>query len=514
MTELDIEAAGGPLRLAVAPGEPLTRAIWLSGQVEPVPLCNGLGLCGRCRCRFLEAAPGPLPREREFFTPEELAAGWRLACCHTVPATAKLRLELPLSSPAARVEIRRQPAPLAAVLGYDLGTTSIQWQAMADSGDILAQGGQCNPQAGAGADVISRLGLAMREAGLRSLANLARSAFDATLERLAAANLVIARACIAANSAMTCILLQKTLAGLAKAPYALPYAGNETIAWPLASGKTLPVYIPPLPAPFVGGDIVAGLAWLLEQNCPRPFLLLDLGTNAELALLTGDNRLVLGSAPLGPAMEGIGPQCGQAVGPGVITAFNIGPAGLEPAFFGGQGPACGIGATGYLSLLARLLALGLMDCKGKFQKPAMPLARKLAAGLSKGRFNLPQGQFLTARDVEQLLKVKAALAVALARVLAAGGLGPHDLARLYLAGALGQFANLDDLLALGFLPRALRDSTVAIGNASLLGATLLGRNPDRGQALASLCKQALIVDMANDSHFLPDYLAAMSWGPA
>ena len=88
-----------------------------------------------------------------------------------------------------------------------------------------------------------------------------------------------------------------------------------------------PIYIPPLPAPFVGGDVSAGLAALLEADIPRPFVLADLGTNGELALVTEAGDLWLTSVPLGPALEGIGTECGQLGGPGVVTGFMLTPMG-------------------------------------------------------------------------------------------------------------------------------------------------------------------------------------------
>ena len=92
----DPAAGVRPLELEAAPGVPLSQAVWLSGLVPPLPLCGGLGRCGRCRLRFRRAAPPPLPAESAVFTPEELAVGWRLACRHTVPeAGGDLELELP-----------------------------------------------------------------------------------------------------------------------------------------------------------------------------------------------------------------------------------------------------------------------------------------------------------------------------------------------------------------------------------------------------------------------------------
>ena len=128
---------------------------------------------------------------------------------------------------------------------------------------------------------------------------------------------------------MTDIFLNRDVEGLCAAPYRLARSGDETVTLP----DLPPVYIPPLPAPFVGGDISAGLAALLDANIPRPFVLADLGTNGELALVTEAGGLWLTSVPLGPALEGIGPECGQLAGPGVITGFALAPSGVAARFY-------------------------------------------------------------------------------------------------------------------------------------------------------------------------------------
>lgn len=514
MPELEINFAGQIQRFSVALGLGLSRAIWLSGKIPPVPLCNGLGLCGRCRCRFLTCPPKPVAVEETFFSVEELNLGWRLACRHTTPNTGTLALELPLQEEAKSFAITAPVSAASVFVGYDLGTTSIQWQAVAASGEIVAAGREWNPQGGAGADIISRLGVANTPGGLAQLSGLARQAFAATVMELQTAGYAVQRCCVAANSAMSCIFLQKNISGFLAAPYVLDYGGNELLDFALPNGGSVALYFPPLAAPFVGGDLTAGLCYLLQSNCEKPFLLLDLGTNAELALATCDGRLILASAPLGPAMEGIGPACGQAVGPGVITAFNVGPLGFDPVIYDDKKPVIGIGATGYLSLLAHMYNWGIMDAAGKFTESAIPLGRKLAASLADNRLNLPEGQFLTARDVEMLLKVKAALNVAIAAVLAAAGLAVQDLAKLCLAGALGFYANIGDLLGLGFVPAQSRGKIEIVGNTSLAGACLLARQPQLGEQLATLCKAAEVVDLTNDAKFLPAYLAAMRWGQA
>lgn len=56
--------------------------------------CSGNGTCGKCRVRFLKDAPLPTAGERVLLSAEELRAGVRLACRHTVRADLELALEM------------------------------------------------------------------------------------------------------------------------------------------------------------------------------------------------------------------------------------------------------------------------------------------------------------------------------------------------------------------------------------------------------------------------------------
>ena len=187
--------------------------------------------------------------------------------------------------------------------------------------------------------------------------------------------------------------------------------------------------------------------------------------------------------------------------------------------------ARGISATGYLSLLSLLLRAGVLRDDGQFvANPAMPLAKKLAAGLelpepggkncgkSGARLRLPHGLWLAAADVEELLKVKAAFALALTTLLQAADLPATKLATLCLAGTLGEYVNLDDLETVGFVPSVLSHRIRAVGNTSLDGAALLALDCDRAAALSRMCRHAVVISLVDQPNFHTEYLRHMRFG--
>lgn len=510
------------------PGAQLSRSLWLSGKLEPVPLCGGLGRCGRCRVRFTGWAPEPLDEERSILGEDLLKLGWRLSCRCRIPdgddVPEVVELEVPVPEGGRSSEERRTAGVCPDVaqgpfrLAVDLGTTSVAWRLLARDGRVLDEGGCLNPQAGAGADVVSRVAVASTPEGMTVLSRAVRDLFSRLVDR---AGGEVEEMVLAANTAMTEIFLEKDVSGLARAPYSRSVEGDAVF---YVEGLP-PVYVPPQPAPFVGGDITAGLAFLEAEGTPKPYVLADLGTNGEIALVT-DRELILTSVPLGPALEGIGLECGALAGPDVLTEFTVGAAGLAGRTASGvplsDGAVFrGIGATGYLSLVALLRGCGVMTVDGQFadkDSVRVPLAARLAARVDREadipRFVVAPGLWMSLRDVEEILKVKAAFAVALESLLEAGGLDAAKLRRLVLAGALGGHVQPRVLEALGFVPGGTGRALQAVGNSALAGAVLLARETGARERLADLCGRARLLQPALESDFHERYVRAMHFQPA
>lgn len=509
------------------PGRTLAQAIFLfrdgkgAGLWDGVPLCAGLGRCGLCRVRFLSAAPEARAEELARLGGEAVSQGWRLSCLH--PAQA-CEIELPepgRSAPPRRTPLTtvRPSRPLA--LAVDLGTTSIHWLALERSLP-LSKGQGLNPQMGLGSEIMARLAHAQKPGGAETLRALALDRLRALVDEAGALHgQPVERLCVAGNSAMTYLLLGLDARSIARAPYHLDYAGGDERQ---LAPDLPPALIPPLLAPFVGGDLSAGMAALHFGPAgppDYPFLLADLGTNGEFVLALSPTEHLLASVPMGPALEGVGLRHGRTAGPGAVHAFTLTPAGLVPQYIEQapkSGRDAGITGVGYLSLAAALLRAGALDETGRFVVPATPLGRRLMSGLTRtggeGALPLPGGpaglaMTLPASDVEELVKVKAAFNLALSRLLAESGLAPPALRSVHLAGAMGEHVDAGDLAALGFLPEVLAGRLKRAGNTSLAGARLLLTRPDAWDWALALPGKCRALDLAADSGFGAQYVERM-----
>ncbi|WP_147822108.1 ASKHA domain-containing protein [Salidesulfovibrio onnuriiensis] len=512
MTQVSIHIHDGTqLNVPPMPELSLGQLIFLQGLWQDVPLCSGLGKCGLCRILFLSAPPEPRKEELKKLSDDEIAKGWRLACLH--PATAcTIGLPEPLRTQrSAHVQKARGGDYTLAV---DLGTTSIHWSVLVGD-EVVVSGNRLNPQVGLGSEIMTRLSFAATREGARILRKLVLDAIDMLI---AGMDINIQGKCVglavSGNPAMTYLLLGLETDGLASAPYALSYAGGDlrTLA------DNMPqAYIPPLLAPFVGADLSAGLAALHFSETPpeHPYLLADLGTNGEFILALSEDEYLCASVPMGPALEGVGLSAGRTASPGAISGFAHSPAGIAPRRIPGEsGPARqGMTGTAYLSLAALLRSEGVLDESGLYQSGSTPQAHKLARRISRQNgepaFEVLPGLHMPASDVEEILKVKAAFNLALSRLLAEAGIAPSGLRTLYLAGALGEHVNLDDLEALGFLNTELKYKTVKAGNTSLRGTQALLTVPGARDWVAALPGRTRVLDLAGDGSFGAQYMERM-----
>ncbi|MFW5735440.1 MAG: ASKHA domain-containing protein, partial [Oceanidesulfovibrio sp.] len=477
-------------------------------------------------------APEPQPFERDVLTQDNMESGWRLACRHAVssiPDGAVLHVGA-VDSRIWRKEFHaaRLEGPASLCLAVDLGTTSLHWAAMLEE-MCVAYGSELNPQLGAGSEVMSRIGYALDPQGGHELQGLVARRLEALAQSISSSlgsDARIDSLCLVGNAAMVAIALGKSVEGLSRAPYRLDFTGD-------AKGRlsdALPdCYVPAQIGPFVGADAAAGLVPLLRSKTPRPFLLADLGTNGEFILVRehdGQDEIFATSVALGPALEGIGLTHGAMAGADVVTRFDLGPMGLVAMDTEGRTlqTAAGISGTGYLSLVHTLLRSGVLGQDGRFatdELAATPLVRRLLDALEvrAGRrvLRLPivykngRRMHLDPRDIEELLKVKAAFHVAFDALVQAAGIAAGDIASVQLAGALGAHVRHADLEGLGFVTPGMVPRLHPAGNLALEGAKLLCYDTTSRALLAGLARDALVLDLAADPGFHASFAAAMTF---
>jgi len=521
------------LALARASGVPMEAA------------CGGQGSCRSCSVRIAQGpAPAPTATDLKNFSPEELAAGWRQACqarpvgpCSVqVPAKAshhaasagqegglaQVPIKAPVLNPTGQPGFWRRgrhtvgpvPAEHALGLAVDLGTTNLA-AALVDmvTGKVLAAESRLNPQVRFGADVISRLMYAMQgpEAALEL-----QSAAVATINELAAALTrgqaqSIAELTVVGNTVMQHFLLGLPVASLTKAPYApatLDRVDLEAAGLGLELAPGARIYCPPNIAGFVGGDHVAALTELLAVAPEGRWLMLDIGTNTEIAL-GAQGRITSVSCASGPAFEGGKLTCGMRAAPGAVQTLAFNGTGLTLTTIDDQ-PACGICGSGVIATMAALRNAGVTDARGRLAL-GRPEIRERGGTRELVLADEPDGSTLpvvfTQQDVRNVQLAKAAIRTGLDLLLAHAGLAEEAIDLLIVAGAFGKFIDLEDAITIGLLPRLPASRMMQVGNAAAGGAKrMLVCNAARAEA-EGIARRVSYLELAAHPGFQRAFIA-------
>lgn len=391
-------------------------------------------------------------------------------------------------------------------LAVDVGTTTLVMELVdVDSGRTLDLEAALNSQSRRGADVISRLTFALEEdKNADELRELILESLNQMSRRLLHRNRVslgsVYEAVISGNTAMGHLLLGVPVDSLAAAPYqaaysSLPYLDAREVGLDIhPCGK---VYFAPHIKSFVGGDISSGLLAAKLTDRPGNHVFIDLGTNGEIVLKTGED-LVATSTAAGPAFEGMTISCGMPALPGAI--FRAEDSGsLQVAAIGGEA-ARGVCGTGLIDLVSLYLARGEIAPGGAIRNAEKKLP--VAPGIS-----------LTQDDIRQVQLACAAIKSGIRLMLKAGGLSVENLDGIVVAGAFGSYLNIANSFRIGLLPRMDAERVLFVGNSSLAGARLLLVAREARREAEALVRGIRYFSLASDPEFQDQFIRALEFSP-
>ncbi|MDA8263808.1 MAG: ASKHA domain-containing protein [Actinomycetota bacterium] len=405
-------------------------------------------------------------------------------------------------------------------IAFDLGTTTVV-ATLLDlvTGTPVAVASKLNPQQTFGADVITRIStIMMDERALERLTGLAHGALDELARDVCREGGVdpaeVYEVAVAGNATMTHILLGIDPEPLGMAPFVM-----TARKWPEVLASDVGVRIHPraravvFPAlgAYVGGDIISGLLASGMDRDPRTRLFIDIGTNCEIVLASGE-RILATAAPAGPAFEGAAIRCGMRASTGAIEGVRISPDALELRVIGDAEPI-GICGSGLVDAVAELVACGLVDRSGRFvaEEVAARIAPGVAARLTTvgaervfvlhWRGEASSSIYLSQRDVRELQFAKAAIATGWNLLLEDAGIVPGDVQQVLLAGSFGSYLSPANAVRLGLVPKLPVLRVVSAGNVAGEGAKMaLLSIRERAGAMA-LLEEVKYVELSDRADF-------------
>jgi len=384
------------------------------------------------------------------------------------------------------------------VAAVDIGTTTLAVYLLdLAAGRQLAVAAGANPQAAFGADVISRISAVIDSpAALGELQRLVAGGIQRLLSDAARRAGVDAadvyEIAVVGNACMLQLLAGVDPRHLAASPYVPGF--NELVVVP-ASELGLSSFNPAARAcllpgigGYVGADIVADILVTRLHRLPGTRLLIDVGTNGEMAL-AHNGRVVTCATAAGPAFEGAHIECGMRAAAGAIDHVSL-DGEFRASVIGSAVPA-GLCGSGLLDAVAAMVRAGVVERSGRL-RPATDLAAALSERLvnrdGSTAFVLagePGGPvYVSQRDVRQLQMAKGAMRAGINILLKECGLAYHNLDEVLLAGAFGSYLSPESALAIGLLPPVPRRTIRAVGNAAGEGARLAAFSlPARDEAV-------------------------------
>ena len=492
-------------------------------SVNVPAFCGGTGKCGKCRVQISEAGSDAcLPvsaAEEKVFTAEQLKKGWRLACMQEartgmtvlVPEEENMQIETGFWQAAEGRPVGEEGTsssensgnpdsgtmPQKPVIAVDIGTTTLA-AALVDAadGNVVRTASGINRQRRWGADVISRIDASNKGNGAllqESIQKDLRDLKEQLLQGVEIGNKAKEEipSIIAGNTTMEHLLLGYSCETLGVAPYdpvdiSLQYRGDMTILPGIST--------------YVGADIVSGIIACGMDEKEEISLLVDLGTNGEMAI-GNRNRILATSTAAGPAFEGGNISCGTAGIPGAIDTVTIDEDGnAAVTTIAGEAPK-GLCGTGVLEVVYELLKTELLDETGllddDYFDDGYPLAEKVV---------------FTQQDVREVQLAKAAVRAGIETLTEIYGIEPEEIAHLYLAGGFGKKINVEKAAGIGLLPEELVEKTVAVGNSSLAGAVLFAADPAMKERFVRVAGQSEEVKLAETKAFTEHYMNAMFFG--
>lgn len=425
------------------------------------------------------------------------------------------------------------------IIAVDLGTTTIAMQLVEmDTGSVIDTYCEMNPQRRYGADVLSRI-QASCEGNRETLQESAEEVLKRGVERFRDQTATIRCMCIAGNTTMEHLLMGYDVSSLGSSPFTPVQIGLQEYTHPEWDFK---VWLVPGISAFVGGDIAAGLyacgmlANDLQGQCAvrqeyadqpeqvdplkpdgqdKITLLIDLGTNGEMAVTDGMHMIVTATAA-GPAFEG--------------------------------GANAGIVGSDMIACTAGLLRQGILDETGLLAEPYFSegvsirskdtiknSSDKMQCGQEHTNYIFEAGRsesslYITQKDIRSLQMAKAAVRAGVEVLIKQLEkkkaeksqkneiqLDGRQIERVYLAGGFGYYLDVEAAFRIGLLPEHMRGHVQAVGNSSLMGAYRIGRDLWQHKidkrTLEESISSIISINLAKQEEFENLYIRYMNLSP-
>lgn len=425
-------------------------------------LCGGEKRCGKCKVKLLEGrVTGDTPDEN----------GKVRACCAVPLTDITIACDKELFPLGAEVLALNPNAStnftgtlLRAAVAVDIGTTTVSAQLVnLDTAQVIDTISQLNDQRVFGADVMSRINSA-KKTGTRELFSLINRQTEKILktfiERFNIAK--IEKLSVSGNTVMLHLFLNTDPCGMGKLPFTPVFLEEKILKGQTLCLSAETVLVLPSVSAFIGADIACAFASLDILDKDGPSFYIDLGTNAEMALINSGNVLC----------------CSAAAGPAFESAYNS------------------LKGCALIDAVCEMLTKGIIDETGLFNKPHKD-------------FSTGSGIYITAKDIRNFQLAKSAILSGIKILLKKENLAASDIKNVFIAGGFGFFLNKQNAVTTGLLPNEFLDKIFLCANMSLKGALESLSDDNFTEKCKKIIEKCKVIDLACEPSFIDEFASNM-----
>jgi len=409
-------------------------------------------------------------------------------------------------------------------VAVDIWTTTVAvYLVDLTSGKAVATDTAFNAQMSYGEDIISRIIYSQKGDGLRQLNQLVVKTINELITGLARGAGIdpaqIYAMVAAGNTTMVHLFLGLNPKYIREEPY-LPTTNHP----PIVSAEMLglgiypnaPVYVLPGVGSYVGADIVSGVLASGVFKTDKLTLYLDIGTNGEIVLGTGD-WLITCACSAGPAFEGAGVRHGMRAAEGAIEKVLIDPVTFETTIevIGGGAPQ-GLCGSGLIYALAEMFVRGVIDKAGRIQTNLLTArvrqgeqGPEFVIAWAKDRPGQEKDIVITELDIDNLIRTKGAIYAGYSVLANSVGVNLADVEEILIAGAFGKHINVEKGIEIGLLPDLPWERFKFLGNCSALGAYTVLLSRDSFRLADEIAAKMTYLELSADNRFMDKYTSAL-----
>jgi len=413
-------------------------------------------------------------------------------------------------------------------LAVDIGTTTLAGYLInLYNGEQLTAVAKTNSQTLFGSDVLTRIKHANTVGGLKELNRIIRNDVNEIITAVCDQGRVkqehIYKMALVGNPCMEHLFLGIKPTSLGRKPFApvmreIVQARAKQLGMKINSEGI--VFCLPLVSGFIGADAVAMILASNIDEAEGNVLGIDIGTNTEIVLGT-KGKLMACSAAAGPAFEGAHIQYGMRAANGAISKVTMDKTAKLNVI--GNVLAKGICGSGLIDAVAELRRIGIIDQKGRIlnrnELPShiSPNIRKKVSGNGVNRFEIAGPDesyekkpiYLTQKDIHELLLAKGAIAAGINILLKEFRINIQEISEILLAGAFGNFINVENAIQIGLIPKLSSNKVRFVGNAAGEGAKVALLSEKLLKKAKRISEKVRYLELSDRKDFLDFFVESM-----